>query len=142
MTEEERDNYYFEFVHDDLGELLAALIDTEDGEEREAILGQIKELHQELSREGYWHPFVTEAVADTAEEPSERIHYYKLALEQAREMRYGTHSILIDMAACLMELGQTEQAEACAEEGLRGALDSEDYDYITRAEQVLRGELD
>lgn len=143
MTEEERDNYYFEFVHENLTELTAALVEAsleEDEEARASLLEQIKDLHDDLQLEGFWHPYLTEAVADTADDLEVRVRFYKTALAQARELGYETHSILIDMAGCLLELGQSEQAEACAEEGLRGALDTEDYDYIMRAEEVLRGE--
>jgi len=64
--------------------------------------------------------------------------YYRLALQQARELDLGSCSLLISMAEALLKSGQMEQAEACLRDGRAEALKLGDPDCVEEADRILR----
>ena len=84
--------------------------------------------------------FVADAVADftAARDAAGAIPYYRLALEQARELDCDAQTILIAMGRALFESGQREQAEAALRDGRAEALRRGDDEYVREADRVLR----
>lgn len=109
------------------------------------VLGQVRcqELagfYEEETRRGYWHPSLTETMADftAVYDAPAALPYYRLALEQARELNLDSYSILIAMAEALAESGLKEQAEACLRDGRNQAQVAGDVDYIKKADSLAR----
>jgi len=143
MTTEERHRHFFEVVNprlDTLGRLIceaSAIGDHVLGETRYA---ELLAFYDEQVTLGYWHPGLTESVADftAARDAAAALPYYVQALDQARALDAETHTILIWMAECLFKLGQREQAEACLRDGRAESVRREETDYVQEADRVLR----
>ena len=109
------------------------------------VLGQTR--YQDLlayyadqTSQGYWHPGLAEAMADftAVHDAAAALPYYRLALEQARELDLDSHSILIAMAEACAECGQKEQAEALLRDGRKRAEAARDNDSIRKADEIAR----
>lgn len=96
--------------------------------------------HQEQAAMGRVHPFLTETVADYTDDPTEALRYYKLALEQSRDIGNGepTQTILIGIASKLLELGQREQAEAHLRDGRIEATRRGDGFSVAEADRLMK----
>lgn len=143
MTTEERHQHYLEVINpqlDDLGRLICEASAMEDD-----VLGQLRyqdlcAFYEEQVGLGYWHPALTEPVADftAVHDAAASLPFYRLALDQARSLDDDTHTILISMAGACFELGQTEQAEACLRDGRAEALQREDHESVETADALGR----
>ena len=86
---------------------------------------------------GTLHYAVVETLADFTENKQEAVRLYQEALEMSQpdDPRY---MILISMAEAMTRLGHKEKAKITALNGLREALNNEDYFYISEAESLLK----
>jgi hypothetical protein len=143
MTTEERHQHYVEVINPQLDALARLICEASGIDDR--ILDQSR--YQDLLAfytgqvsHGCWHPALTEAVADftAARDAVAALPYYRLALEQARELACDTHTILIAMAQAFFKVGQKEQAEACLRDGRAEAVRRGDDEYAREADRVLR----
>lgn len=93
---------------------------------------------QTAAEQGY--PFLTETVADYTDDPAEALSYYRLALVQSQKMGTSepTQTILLGIAAKLLELGQREQAEAYLRDGQKEAIRRNDEFAIEEANYLLK----
>ena len=60
--------------------------------------------YQAQTEQGFWHPVLTEAMADYAEDAITTIAFYRLALEQAHALGEPTYTALIDLGRELFEV--------------------------------------
>ena len=94
--------------------------------------------HEEQTRLGHSHPFLTEALADYTDDVATSARYYELALEQARAYSdEPTHTKMISLAERLIELGQLERAEAYLRDGRAEAVRRADTFWIKDADRLL-----
>jgi hypothetical protein len=94
--------------------------------------------HEEQTRLGRSHPFLTEALADYTDDVATSARYYELALEQARSYSdEPTHTKMISLAERLIELGQLERAEAYLRDGRAEAVRRADTFWIEDADRLL-----
>jgi len=94
--------------------------------------------HEEQTRLGRSHPFLTEALADYTDDVATSARYYELALEQARAYSdEPTHTKMISLAERLIELGQLERAEAYLRDGRAEAVRRADTFWIEDADRLL-----
>jgi hypothetical protein len=94
--------------------------------------------HEEQTRLGRSHPFLTEALADYTDDVATSARYYELALEQARAYSdEPTHTKMISLAERLIELGQLERAEAYLHDGRAEAVRRADAFWIEDADRLL-----
>ena len=143
MTTEERHRHHFEVVHpqiDRLARLICEASAIDDPILTESRFQDLHAFYEEQIRLGYWHPALTEALADftASRDVAAALPYYRLALDQARELDSHSHTILIAMAQALFEAGQKEQAEACSREGRAEAIRRGDDEYVQKADEILR----
>ena len=143
MTTEERHRHHFEAVHPQIDRLARLICEASGIDDRVLAESRFQDLHafyEEQVRLGYWHPALTEALADFtgSRDVAAALSYYRLALDQARELDSNSHTILIAMAQALFEAGQKEQAEACLRDGRAEALRREDDEYVQKADEILR----
>ena len=143
MTTEERHRHFFEVVNpqlDTLARLICEASAIDDRVLEESRHQDLRAFYEQQVGLGYWHPALTESVADfTASRDAEAaLPYYRLALEQARELRCDSYTILIAMAKALFEAGQKEQAEASLRDGRAEALQRGDDEYVREADRVLQ----
>lgn len=109
------------------------------------VLGQVRhqklaEYYTEETRRGYWHPSLTETLADftAIHDAAAALPQYKLALKQAEELDLDSYSILISMAAACAECGQKEQAIALLCDGRNQAEEAGDKRAIKQADEIAR----
>lgn len=130
----------YERVH----ELALALANaSEAGDEvlSDSCLGALRAYYDELAAVGQSHPFVTETLADFVD-AAEAVNLYRLALGQSRaHPEEPTHTKMISLAERLIELGQSEQAEAFLRDGRAEAVRRDDAFSIEEADR-LRNDLD
>jgi hypothetical protein len=135
MSDIPRDIY--ERVH----ELAVAIVNAAqagDSALSEAQQSALRDFYNEQTALGRWHPFLTEAMADYTDDPSEAVQLYELALAQAVKIpSEPTHSKMISLASRLIELGRHEQAEAYLLDGRKEALRCKDTDWIEEADDLL-----
>ena len=94
--------------------------------------------HEEQTRLGRSHPFLTEALADYTDDVATSARYYELALEQARAYSdEPTHTKMISLAERLIALGQLERAEAYLRDGRAEAVRRADTFWIEDADRLL-----
>ena len=93
--------------------------------------------YEEQTKRGFWHPVLTEAMADYADDRPTAIRFYRLALEQSKQMEAPTYTALIDLARELLEAGRIEEAEACLRDGRAEALAENDSWWVENADRVL-----
>ena len=107
----------------------------------ELRFADLAKFYREQVRLGYWHPGLTETMADytAVSDQAASLIYYRVALEQARELGSDSYTILISMAEALFGSGQREQAEACLRDGRAEAARCGDDDYIQEADRVSHG---
>ena len=105
---------------------------------RELRYQDLTTFYAEQLSQAYWHPALTESVADftAVDNPSAALPYYRLALSQAQTLNDRRYTMLISMAEALFDLGQKEQAEACLRDGRQEALSRGDLDYVHEADRV------
>jgi hypothetical protein len=143
MTNEERHRHFYEVVNprlDTLARLICEASSIEDHVLEESRYRDLLAFYEEQVRRGYWHPGLTESLADftASRDPQAALAYYRQALDQARVLDAEKHTILIWMAKCLFELGCTEQAEAALHDGRAEALRRGCHDDVQEADRVLR----
>lgn len=141
MTPEARHRRYLEDINPRLDKLAREICEASAMEDE--LLEQLRyqdllDYYQETIGYGYWHPALTESIADFTSDAATAVRYYQLALDQAQKLEDSTYSILICMAERLFELRQKEQAEACLRDGRTEALHRGDGEYVRRADEVLR----
>lgn len=105
----------------------------------ESLYERFLSYHEEQLAAGRSHPFIVESLADYTHDPAQAIRYYEQALAMSRQMTSDepTHSILIDLGAQLIEVGQREQAEAFIRDGRAEAVRRGDEYYIEEADRLL-----
>lgn len=143
MTTEARNNYFLAVINPQLERLARLICEAsaiDDEVLDEARYQNLCAYYREQTDAGYWHPGLTETMADftAVHDAAAALPYYRLALEQARALNLDSHSILISMAEALFESGQLEQAEACLRDGRAEALKAGDADCVEEADRVLR----
>jgi hypothetical protein len=143
MKVSERHRYYVEIISPALSKLAARICDATriDDPAREASrYGDLLAFYGRQTRSGYWHPALTESVADftAATDPTAALPYYRLALQQARKLADKTYTILIAMAECLFELGQRRRAKVCLQAGRAEALRRGDRYFVREADRISR----
>lgn len=143
MTTEERHRHYTEVLNprlDELGRLICEASWIGDRALEDSRYQGLLSFYEQQVALGFWHPRLAEAVADFTASRSAgvAIPFYQLALEQARTLDDGTHTILIAMAEALFEAGRTEQAEACLRDGRAEALQRGDTEYVQEADRISR----
>jgi len=140
MNPEDRDCHYLEVISPKLLELGASLCNAtgiDDDVLAEVVYQELVRFHELQAAMGLWHPNLTEAVADFTRDDRAALGYYQQALAEAAEHGSEAHTINIDMARRLAELGRLEQAEAHAQSGLAEAIRHGDKDYQEQAEELL-----
>jgi len=141
MNPDDRQRHYVQAVWPKLQALGDRICDAEEREDERLIehgYGELIAFYESQTAAGFWHPGLTEALADFTEDPAAAVEYYRKALAEARELEEQTHSILIDLAERLIELGELEEAEACLREGHSVAKQAGDADYVGEAERIAR----
>ncbi|NOS72218.1 MAG: tetratricopeptide repeat protein [Verrucomicrobia bacterium] len=143
MTTEDRNQHFFDVINPELSRLAGRICEASAIDDRVVEQSRYKDLltfYEEQVAEGFWHPSLTESLADftASRDAQASLHYYRLALEQARELESDSYTILIAMAEALFEAGHREQAEACLRDGRAAALQQEDYKYVQEADNILR----
>ena len=104
----------------------------------EAVRKQdLRDYYRIQTETGFWHPALTEAMADFAEDAPTTIKFYRLAVEQGKAMQAPTYTALIDLAHELHEVGRTEEAEACLRDGRAQAQAAGDCYWIENADRYL-----
>ena len=98
----------------------------------------LKEYYLEQTRLGALHPFLIETLADYTEDTKEALKYYEQALDLSRAAGEPMHTIMVDMAVRLHELGRNEQAEAFVRDGRLEALQRRDQDTVKDADELLK----
>lgn len=141
MTTEERNKHFLAVVNPQLEQLARRICEASAMEDE--VLGETRyqdmyAYYQEQIGLGFWHPGLTETMADftAVNDAAGALSYYRLALEQARELDLDSCSILISMAEALLESGQKEQAEACLRDGRAEALSSGDNECVEEADRI------
>ncbi len=87
---------------------------------------------------GRSHPFLTEALADYADDPATAIRYYELALQQARAFpEEPTHTKMISLAQRLLEVDRTREAEAYRRDGRAEAVRRGDTFWTEEADRLI-----
>ena len=129
-------------MYDRVEELALAIVGaTEAGDDvlHEVHCQALREYYEEQLGLGRSHPFLTEAMADYTIDEREAARLYRLALEQARDVPgESTHTKAICLADRLIELGQTEQAEAHLRDGRAEALRRGEMDWVQDADALLQ----
>ena len=143
MTTKDRNKHFFEVVNprlDQLARLICEASGMDDQVLGETRYQELYAYYQEQISLGFWHPGLTETIADftAVHDASAALPYYRLSLEQARELDLDSCSILISMAEALFEAGQKEQAEACLRDGRAEALKSGDNEHVEEADRISR----
>ncbi len=141
MNAEERHAYYADAIHPQLDRLARRICEASGIDDRVLEDSRYQDLmafYQEQAAQGYWHPALTESVADftAVRNPLGALPYYHLALKQAQVLNDRTYTILISLAKALFELGRREQAEACLRDGRAQALDHKDLDCVQEADRI------
>jgi hypothetical protein len=143
ITTAERNRHFLEVVNPGLSRLARRIVEASGMQD--PVLGESRfqdlvNFYHEQVRLGYWHPGLTETMADytAIRAPETSLGYYRLALQQARELDWDAYTILISMAQALFELGQREQAEACLRDGRAEAIRCGDDYYVQEADRVSR----
>jgi hypothetical protein len=143
MTPQQRHKYHYEVVSPELAKLARLICEAsgiEDNVLEQSRYQDLLAFYEQQTSLGNWHPALAEAMADftAARDHSAAISYYRLALEQARELDDDTYTILIAMAETLFKLAQQEQAEACLRDGRAEALRCGDDYFVQDAKRILR----
>jgi hypothetical protein len=143
MTKEERHRHYMEVINprlDALAQLICEASGVDDSVLEQSHYQDLLAFYEEQVGLGFWHPRLTEAVADftASRDAAAALPYYQLALEQARLLDDDSYTVLIAMAETLFETGQTEQAGACLRDGRAEALRRGDHEHVQEADRVLR----
>ena len=143
MTTEDRHRHYMENINprlDTLARLICEASAIDDSVLEQSRYQDLLAFYEEQVARGFWHPRLAEAVADftASRDASAGVPFYHLALEQARSLDDDTHTILIAMAEALLEIGRTEQAEACLRDGRAEALRCGDDEHVQEADRLLR----
>jgi hypothetical protein len=143
ITTEQRNRHFFEVVNPELSRLAGRITEATGMADRVlegTRFGELASFYREQVRLGFWHPGLAESMADftAIRDPGASLHYYRLALEQARELDSDSYTILISFAQVLFELGQREQAEACLRDGRAEAARCGDNYYVQEADRVSR----
>ncbi|MBA4148867.1 MAG: hypothetical protein H0X66_12195 [Verrucomicrobia bacterium] len=95
--------------------------------------------HQEQTALGRSHPFLTEALADFTEDLATSVRYFKLSLEQARDVPHEPiYTKMISLAERLIQLGQFEMAEAYLRDGRAEAVRCSEPDWIKNADELMK----
>ncbi len=139
MTTEERTKFYVDSVKPRLIELGARMcnaIGMDDWVLHEVAYEELVQFYEDLSANGYWHPWLTEALGDFCQDDKRALGFYQRALEQVTALNGPRHTILLGMAQSYFELGQHEQAEACFSEGKAAAVSAKDEDSIRQAREI------
>ena len=139
MTPDQRHKHYVEVINPQLRHLGAEICNAtaiDDEVLHEVAYQNLVSYYDAQVAAGYWHPALTEAVADFTSDNVAALVYYRRALDEARRLPDQTHSILLCMAQQLFELGQTEQAEACLADGRAEAIQRDDKDCIEQADRI------
>jgi hypothetical protein len=112
---------------------------AEDHALAESLYERFLSYHEAQLAAGRSHPFIVESLADYTHDRAQAIRYYEQALAMSRQMTSDepTHSILIDLGAQLIEVGQREQAEAFIRDGRAEAVRRGDEYYIEEADRLL-----
>jgi hypothetical protein len=105
---------------------------------QDSVYQSLLAYHEEQTRLGRSHPFLTEALADYTDDVATSARYYELALEQAHAYSdEPTHTKMISLAERLIELGQFERAEAYLRDGRAEAVRCDDTSWIEDADRLL-----
>jgi hypothetical protein len=143
MTVEQRHQHYTEAINprlDTLARLICEASAVHDEVLEQSRYQDLLAYYGEQISLGYWHPALTEAVADftAVRDAAAALPYYRLALEQARSLDDDCHTINIAMAHALFKVEQTAQAEACMRDGRAEAVQRGDDEYVREADRVQR----
>lgn len=143
MTTKERSDYFYEVVNPKLDQLARQICEASAIDDRVLEDCRYEDLlayYREQTKLGYWHPGLTETVADftAVHDPNGALPLYRLALEQTRKLELHSYSVLIAMSEALLESGQREQAEACLRDGRAEAFQAGDTECVEQADRVLR----
>ena len=127
----------YEYVHE-LAIAIANATEAEDHALSDSLCQILRAYYEEQARLGRSHPFLTEAMADYTDAPSEAIHLYELSLEQALAFSgESTHTKMISLAGQLIQLGHKERAEAYLRDGRSEAFQHGDTFWIEEADRLL-----
>ena len=128
-------------LYDDVFELVSKIVRASEAGDtvvESAELSRLRTLYVRYEALGIPDPFLTEAMADYTDDPSEAVRLYRLALAQsAQHSDEPTHTKRICMAERLVELGDLEAART---ELLLGRAEAErvnDNAYIKMADDLL-----
>jgi hypothetical protein len=128
-------------IYERVHELSVAIVNaTHAGDDAlyDSLCQTLRAYYDEQASLGHSHPFLTEAMADNTDAPSEAARLYELALEQARAFPdEPTHTKMISLAQHLIGLGQTERAEAYLRDGRSEAVRRGDTFWIQDADRLL-----
>lgn len=97
----------------------------------------MRDYYRTQTKAGFWHPVLTEAMADFADDAQTSIEFYRLAVEQGKAMQAPTYTALIDLAHELHQIGRSEEAEACLRDGRAQAQAAGDAFWMDNADRYL-----
>lgn len=122
-------------------ELAVAIVNASaagDDALHDSLCHTLRAYHDEQTGLGRSHPFLTEAVADYTEDPSDAARLYELSLEQAALFpNEPKHTKMISLAQRYLELGHPQQAEAYLRDGRAEAIRRGDTEWIKDANNLL-----
>jgi hypothetical protein len=104
----------------------------------EAQVAQLRRIYERQEALGQPEPFLTEALADYADDAAEAVALYRRALEQSSDYPdEPTHTKRICMAQQLIELGDLAEARSELVLGRAEAERLNDDDYVALADELL-----
>lgn len=110
-----------------------------DGILEKCAYARLFAFYQEMLTAGETDPFLTETLADFADDPKEAIYFYQLAMRQARNYPdEPIYSKAISLGLLLAENGQMEQAKAHLRDGLRDAVKRDATSAVGEALKALK----
>lgn len=93
-----------------------------------------------MQKAGTSHPFLLETLADYTSDDREALRIYQKAMAMAHERRVDdpTQTILVGMANRWIELGNTEQADACLRDAYAEALSRGDAETVKEVDELQK----
>jgi hypothetical protein len=128
-------------IYERVHELAVAIVNASDAGDdalNDSLCQTLRAYYEEQASLGRSHPFLTEAMADYAEDAAEAVRLYQLSLEQAPMFPdEPTHTKMISLAERFIKLGRTEQVEAYLRDGRAEAVRRGDPYWIEDADRLL-----